>query len=204
MHLLDQSLLGIAILCLLGMLVIVKQTATGSILEKPQGPFLVQAVNSFNLFFLLVVNPLAALLLLTGRLATDDPTHFVISEPTILMAVEIVGLVFYVIGFVLMAWALITLGRNYQLGGNTPRSKDRLVTAGPYRMIRHPMYTAALSIALGLTCLVQSLAFFGVFCIYLALILALVPTEENGLRTAYSEQYGTYRQKTSKLIPWLY
>jgi len=51
MHLLDQRTLGIAILCLLGMLVIVKRVATGSILDKPQGNLRVQLVNIFNLFF---------------------------------------------------------------------------------------------------------------------------------------------------------
>ncbi len=75
MHLLDQGILGIAILFLLGMLVIVKQVATGSILDKPKGNLMVQLVNIFNLFFLLVVNPLAAILLITRRLATIDPTH---------------------------------------------------------------------------------------------------------------------------------
>ncbi len=204
MHLLDQTLLGIGILCLLALLVIVKQLATGSILEKPQGTLLLQTVNSFNLFFLLVVNPLAAILLIMGRLATVDPTHFTLSEPGILMILEIVGLVFYVIGFLLMAWALITLGRNYQLGGSAPRAADKLIVAGPYRLVRHPMYTAALVIALGLACLVQSWAFFAVFCIYLGLILGLVPTEEDALRTAYGEPYGVYRQKTRKLIPFVY
>ncbi len=66
------------------------------------------------------------------------------------------------------------------------------------------MYTAALVIALGLACLVQSLAFFAVFCIYLGLILALVPTEEDALRTTYGEEYGVYRQKTRKLLPFVY
>ena len=43
------------------------------------------------------------------------------------MVVEIVGLVLYVTGYLLMAGALITLGRNYQLGGSTPRSEDKMV-----------------------------------------------------------------------------
>jgi hypothetical protein len=51
MHLFDQMVLGIAILFLLGILVIVKQVATGSILDKPKGNLLVQVVNIFNLFF---------------------------------------------------------------------------------------------------------------------------------------------------------
>jgi len=204
MHLLDQRILGIAILFLLGMLVTVKRVATGSILDKPQGHLMVQMVNIFNLFFLLVVNPLAAILLIARCLATVDPTYMTIDEPWILMVLEIVGLVMYVIGYLFMARALITLGRNYQLGGSAPRTEDKMVMDGPYRLVRHPMYTAALSISLGLACLTQSWAFFGVFCIYLILILLLIPVEEDGLRKAYGEQYGAYQQKTRKLIPFFY
>jgi protein-S-isoprenylcysteine O-methyltransferase Ste14 len=204
MHLLDQRILGIAILFLLGMLVTVKRVATGSILDKPKGNLMVQLVNIFNLFFLLVVNPLAAILLIARRLAIIDPTHMTINEPGILMVLEIAGLVLYVIGFLLMAWALITLGCNYQLGGSAPRSDDKMVMDGPYGLVRHPMYTAALSISLGLACLIQSWAFFCVFCIYLGLIFLLIPMEEDGLRKAYGEQYVAYQQKTRKLIPFVY
>jgi protein-S-isoprenylcysteine O-methyltransferase len=102
-----------------------------------------------------------------------------------------------------MAWALITLGRNYQLGGSAPRSDDKMVMDGPYRLVRHPMYTAALSISIGLACLIQSWAFFCVFCIYLVLILLLIPMEEDGLRKAYGGQYVVYQQKARKLIPFV-
>jgi protein-S-isoprenylcysteine O-methyltransferase Ste14 len=204
MHLLDQRTLGIAILCLLGMLVIVKQVATGSILDKPQGNLLVQLVNIFNLFFLLVVNPLAAILLLTGQLAVIDPSHLTINASSILVVVEIIGLVLYVLGYLLMAGALLTLGRHYQLGGSTPRAEDKMVIRGPYRLIRHPMYTAALSIALGLACLIQSWAFLGVFGIYLVLIIPLISMEEEGLRKAYGAPYGAYQQKTKRLVPFVY
>jgi protein-S-isoprenylcysteine O-methyltransferase Ste14 len=204
MHLLDQRILGIVILFLLGLLVIVKQMATGSVLDKPKGSLMVQLVNIFNLFFLLIVNPLAAVLLITHRLAIIDSTYMTIEVPWLLMVLETVGLVIYVIGYFLMAWALITLGRNYQLGGCAPRSKDKMVMDGPYRLIRHPMYTAALSISLGLACLIQSWVFFCVFCIYLVLILLLVPMKEGGLRKAYDEQYVTYQQKARKLIPFVY
>jgi protein-S-isoprenylcysteine O-methyltransferase Ste14 len=204
MHLLDQGILGIAILCLLGMLVIVKRVATGSILDKPKGNLKVQLVNIFNLFFLLVVNPLAAILLITRRLATIDPTHMTVDEPWILMVLELAGLVTYGIGYLLMAWALITLGRNYQLGGTAPRSEDKMVMDGPYKLVRHPMYTAALSISLGLACLIQPGAFFCVFCIYFVLIFVLIPMEEDGLQKAYGEQYVAYQQKARKLIPYVY
>lgn len=41
----DQRILGIVIVVLLGVLVVTKQAATGSILDKPKGNFLVQLVN---------------------------------------------------------------------------------------------------------------------------------------------------------------
>ena len=200
MNLLDQRILGIAIFALLAGLVLVKRVATGSVLDRPQGTFVVQLVNTFNLFFLLVVNPLAALLLIFRRLETTDPTHILIGQP-FLTVLEIVGLAVYVLGFLLMAWALISLGGNYQLGGSTPRSEDTMVMNGPYTLVRHPMYTAALSIALGLACLTQSLACLFVFCVYLVLILLLIPVEEDGLRQVYGERYTAYQRETGGLFP---
>jgi protein-S-isoprenylcysteine O-methyltransferase Ste14 len=204
MHLVDEGALGITILFLLALLVIVKLWATGSILDKPRGNLLIQLVNVFNLFFLLVVNPLAAILLITHRLVSQDPTHLNISEPWILMGLEVVGLIIYVKGFVLMAWALITLRRNYQLGGSAPRPDDKFIIDGPYRLVRHPMYTAALIISLGLACLIQSGACAGVFCIYLMLILRLVPLEEEKLENAYGDNYRLYTQKAGRLFPFVY
>ena len=204
MHLLDQRTLGIAILVLLGALVIAKQMATGSVLERPKGDLLAWLTNAFNLFFLLVANPAAALLLITRQWEAADPTRLAIGAPWLLMGLEIGGMALYVAGFLLMAWALVRLGGNYQLGGSSPRDADEMVVAGPYRVVRHPMYAAALSIALGLACLVQSLAFFSVFCIYLVLITWLIPSEEEQLQRAYGEEYRAYRQKVRKLVPYLY
>ena len=96
MYLLDQRTLGIVILVLLGILVIAKQIATGSILDKPKGKFLVQLVNIFNLFFLLIVNPLVAILLITGHLETFDRTRLVIENPSLVITFVIVGLILYI------------------------------------------------------------------------------------------------------------
>jgi protein-S-isoprenylcysteine O-methyltransferase Ste14 len=204
MHLLTPPILGIAILFLLGMLVAAKRVSTGSILDKPKGNLIVQLVNIFNLFFLLVVNPLAAILLITQLLERLDPTHLHLDHSWALTILELVGLGMYLTGFLLMAWALLTLGHNYQLGGSAPRSEDRLVIKGPYKLIRHPMYTGALSISLGLACLIQSWGFFCVFCVYLALILMLIPMEEEKLRQAYGQQYAAYQHQAGKILPFFH
>lgn len=204
MHLLGQRTLGIMILSFLASVVLVKRAATGSVLEKPEGSLLVRLVNAFNLIFLLVVNPLAALALILRRVEAADPTHVVIGAPGLLIALEIAGLALYLVGFFIMAWSLIGLGRNYQLGGSTPRAGDEMVVSGPYSLVRHPMYIAALGIAVGLACLTQSLACLLVFCTYLVLILLLIPVEEEGLRQVYGERYATYRRETGRLLPLVF
>jgi protein-S-isoprenylcysteine O-methyltransferase Ste14 len=200
----DDGALGILIFVLLAVLVAVKRVATGSILDRPEGSLLVQAVNVFNLFFLLVVNPLAGVLLVTGRLAAIDPSHVVVHEPWLQMTVQVVGLAAYATGFAVMAWALVALRRSYQLGGLAPRPEDRMVTSGPYRVIRHPMYAAVLSIAFGLALLTQSLIGLAVLGIYLVLIHLLIPIEEARLLSAYGEGYAAYRRDTRRLVPFVY
>ena len=201
MHLFDQRTLGIVILLLLAGLVIIKQMAAGSILkDRPKSNLRNWVTHIFNLFFLLVANPLAAILLITRHLEGADPSRLVIDMPW-LLGLEIGGMGLYVMGFLLMAWALVRLGRNYQAGGSDPRISDGMVMEGPYRLVRHPMYSAALGISLGLACLIQSLALFSVFCIYLVLIIFLIPAEEEGLRRAYGEKYVTYQQKVKRLVP---
>ncbi len=66
------------------------------------------------------------------------------------------------------------------------------------------MYTAALSISLGLAVLLQSGMLLVLFGLYLVLIVELIPVEEEGLRRAYGEQYIVYRQTVRKLIPFVY
>jgi protein-S-isoprenylcysteine O-methyltransferase Ste14 len=200
----DDKVLGILIFVLLAALVAVKWAATGSILDRPEGSLLVQLVNVYNLSFLLVVNPLAGVLLLTGRLAAVDPSHVAVHQPWLQMTVQVIGVAVYGTGFAVMVWALITLRRSYQLGGLAPRPEDRMVTSGPYRLIRHPMYAAVLMISFGLACLAQSLIGLAVFIVYLVLLSRLIPIEEGRLLGAYKESYAAYLRRTSRLVPFVY
>jgi protein-S-isoprenylcysteine O-methyltransferase Ste14 len=202
-HLLGDRALGALILCLLGILVGVKRLSTGSVLdERPDARFLVQVVNVFNLAFLLVVNPVAAVLLLAGRLTAWDLTQVEVPWRWLRATVEAVGIGTYVAGCALMMWALHSLRSSYQLGGMAPRSRDALVIRGPYALVRHPMYAAALAMALGLGLALQSLACLVVFGIYLVMLNALMPLEEAELRSAYGETYEGYARTVPRLIPF--
>jgi protein-S-isoprenylcysteine O-methyltransferase Ste14 len=204
MNIFDQKTLGIVMLVMLAVLVIVKRIATGSTFDAPRGNLAVRLINSFNLFFLLIVIPGTSLLMMTGRLETLDPLRMVILDPWVQPVWYLVGLVIYSLGHILMGWALICLGRNYQIGGIPPRAEHEIITDGPFRIIRHPVYTAALGIALGLVLLTQSGALLGVFVTYLLLIIILIGIEEEDLQRVYPEQYSLYRENAKKLIPFVY
>ncbi len=202
MHLTGETALGLLILALLGGVVAAKRLGTGSVLdERPDARPLVRSVNAFNLTFLLAVNPAAALLLVAGRLEAWDVSHLDIPSDGIVAVVEALGILCYAAGAALMMWALLTLRASYQLGGLDPRSRDALVTRGPYARVRHPMYAAALALALGLALALQSVLCLAVFAAYLALLSRLIPLEEAGLREAYGEAYEAYARHVRRLFP---
>ncbi len=184
-----QPAVGIFVLLLWAMVVVAKELGTGSLLkDRPQGGVWLWLVHIFNFLFLLAAVPLAAILL---QAEPPAPANFL----------RIAGLLLYAAGCILMAWALLTLRTNYQVGGNAPRSADKLVTSGPYRFIRHPMYASALAISLGLACLTRSLAYFAVFGGYVAIVLLMIPVEEERLTRAYGDQYAAYRKAVKRLLP---
>ena len=202
MRLLDQRLAGIIILLPWAMLVVAKGMATGSLLrDRPQGGVLMWLTHIFNFSFLLVAIPLAATLLILGRVEVLNPGSQAIGTSGPHAVIWVAGMLLYGAGCILLAWALLTLRSNYQVGGNTPRASDELVTRGPYRFVRHPMYAASLCISLGVACLTNSLAYFCIFCIYVLLILLLIPREEDALRRAYGEPYAVYRNSVKRLAP---
>jgi protein-S-isoprenylcysteine O-methyltransferase Ste14 len=77
-----------------------------------------------------------------------------------------------------------------------------LVTTGPYRLVRHPIYLGLAGLALG-----ESLA-FGSCPAFLIVLGGIVPTfvwraraEEALLRRAFGESYALYRRQTRMFIP---
>ena len=113
MHILGHRTLGITILVLLGLLVLVKRLTTGTYVEHPStGSFWVRFTNYFNLFFLLVLNPGVAILLIVGYFESTNPTHLPINGPQLVTGLEVTGLALYFAGCLLMAWALLKLRGN--------------------------------------------------------------------------------------------
>lgn len=79
----------------------------------------------------------------------------------------------------------------------------RLVTSGPYRYIRHPMYAALLLGALGLVGNAPTPLRIGTWLVLLIDFLFKLNYEEK-LLTARFPEYATYQQVSKRLVPWVY
>ncbi len=99
-------------------------------------------------------------------------------------------------GTLLALWSALTLGRNFSL---LPQART-LVTSGPYRFVRHPMYAGGLLIALGEIWLRLSPLVVGLNLVFLAAQLVRLRYEEDLLARTFPE-YTAYRKRTSALIP---
>jgi protein-S-isoprenylcysteine O-methyltransferase Ste14 len=102
----------------------------------------------------------------------------------------------------LMIWARVTFGlRSFHATANPTRG--RLVTHGPYRFIRHPIYTAVLLFALaGAVAHLSPLA-VGLVALVLAGVAARIVSEEHLLQQRYPE-YAEYAARTSRIVPFVF
>ena len=82
------------------------------------------------------------------------------------------------------------------------KPKAQLVTTGPYRYVRHPMYSALLLAAAGVVCY-RSHWFNWLLFVLLALVLYLKASKEERLWCAHHEAYDCYRRGTKYFIPFL-
>jgi protein-S-isoprenylcysteine O-methyltransferase Ste14 len=112
-----------------------------------------------------------------------------------------VGAVLFVGGIALAVWARLHLGRNWGMP-MTRRAEPELVTSGPYRFVRHPIYSGLLTAMLG-TVLVNNLLGLIVVAVLTAYFYYCGTVEERNLASTFPAAYPQYRTRTKMLIPFL-
>jgi protein-S-isoprenylcysteine O-methyltransferase Ste14 len=124
-----------------------------------------------------------------GNLAVESPT------------LEVVGSVLFLSGLGLAVWARLYLGRNWGMP-MTQKNEPELVTSGPYRYVRHPIYSGLLLAVLG-TGLAVELYFLVAFAVLTIYFIYSATVEEKLLVTSFPSTYPSYKTKTKMLIPFV-
>lgn len=107
------------------------------------------------------------------------------------------------IGLFLAIWARRHLGRHWS-GEITIKREHQLIRSGPYRLVRHPIYTGILTMYVG-TAVVTG-GWLGVIGVALAAVAywRKIRLEETNLQVAFGEAYRAYQAQTWALLPWIF
>ncbi|MEP7245006.1 MAG: isoprenylcysteine carboxylmethyltransferase family protein [Gammaproteobacteria bacterium] len=118
--------------------------------------------------------------------------------------VYIVGFALFIVGALLRWYSIYYLGRFFTVDVRVG-SDHRVIDTGPYRWIRHPSYTGVLLEFLGLAlCLGNWLSLAAVMIPVIAVFSYRIRVEERVLAEGLGGSYDAYRQRTKKLIPFVY
>lgn len=151
------------------------------------------AINGFLVIgFILLVKGLV-----TPHTGSDDAI-----TPSSLFS--FIGTAMTITGTIFAIWARLALGRNWSGAVITLKDQHELVTSGPYRLIRHPIYSGLLLVALGAVFTNASIEGVIGFASVMTAFMLRIPEEESLMTHAFASVYPAYRTRTKKLLPFVW
>jgi len=122
-------------------------------------------------------------------------------EIAIPVALQWVGVVLTLAGIAFSLWAMVTLGRHYDLVLEVHHDHE-LIRRGPYRRVRHPLYTG-LGLHFAGVCLATGnlLLIAGTLLVTYPAFYLRARAEERLLREQFGAEYETYAREVPMLVP---
>ena len=103
----------------------------------------------------------------------------------------------------LLAWVQWSLGKNFSTTLHL-RQGHLLVTVGPYRWVRHPMYTALFLLGVGFLLLTANWAVGVPLIVALPILVAMrIDNEEALMIEQFGDEYRAYMRRTGRFLPRL-
>jgi protein-S-isoprenylcysteine O-methyltransferase Ste14 len=124
--------------------------------------------------------------------------HYALPGP----ALAVAGLVLWAAGLGLAVWARLYIGRNWGMP-MTKREQPDLVTTGPYRFIRHPIYSGIILGAVG-TALATTLFGLIAVAVIAGFFVFSASREERFLAAEFPDAYPPYKARTKMLVPFVF
>jgi protein-S-isoprenylcysteine O-methyltransferase len=141
---------------------------------------------------------LLALLALIFMVPMHSPRWFPFLPDTPELAILAVAIT--ASGIAIAVWARVHLGTNWS---TLPAVTDRLITSGPYRYVRHPIYTGVLLALLG-SALVSEIWWCVGFAAACILFAYRIRAEERLLEDTFPNQYAGYKARSWALVPFVW
>ena len=105
-------------------------------------------------------------------------------------------------GLIICLWARAVLGRNWS-GTVTLKENHELIVRGPYRFVRHPIYTGLLTMIIGTAFELGHLGgMIGAVLVFVSFWIKL-SDEEAVMLKQFPDQYPAYQQRVKRIIPFL-
>ncbi|MFX0171417.1 MAG: methyltransferase family protein [Candidatus Hodarchaeota archaeon] len=112
-----------------------------------------------------------------------------------------IGVILTVLGICVEFSTQLYLGRNYTTLLHL-RKEQSLITTGPYRYVRHPMYSALITVGIGLSLLSANWYFGLPFIATIVIIILRIKKEEEVMIKKFGEEYIQYMKRTKRFIPF--
>lgn len=148
------------------------------------------------------VRPVAVVIIVIGAvlirvLRPSGQNGLIVHSPV----VRGLGAALVVCGLGIAVWARVTMGRDWGMP-MTEKDEPRLVTSGPYRVVRHPIYSGIVLAVIG-TALAVSLAWLVPAAVVTVYFGYSATVEERILTEQFPDAYPSYQSHTKMLIPFL-
>lgn len=141
----------------------------------------------------------AYLLLLNGRRLPYPLDARVIPQTE---AIAWAGAFLCIAGLAFSIWARATLGRNWS-AMVTLKEGHELIEGGPYRLVRHPIYTGMMTMFLATAIVLGHLGgIVGALLVFVSFWIKL-GHEEKLMLKQFPDQYGAYQKRVKRIIPFL-
>lgn len=115
-----------------------------------------------------------------------------------------IGLFIMAFGLILRFLSMRELGKYYSRTLRTAEDQ-KLITTGPYRLIRHPGYLSSISIWVGTGLALQNFVMIPVFfLLFVGVYIYRITSEEKMLTAEFGENYIKYQSKSWRLLPYIY
>ncbi len=117
-------------------------------------------------------------------------------------ALALVAVILCVAGLLFCLWARATLGRNWS-GNITLKEEHELIVRGPYRLVRHPIYTGLFVMFLATAIVFGRFAgIIGTVLVFVSLWIKLSDEEQLMLKQ-FGDEYVAYQKRTKRIIPFV-